>query len=78
MRPTGRQAAGYPGNRFVIDCRVCGRDFIEDTTSGEYHAVNLSIIDFVRLACEVTDKWFSEPCPKKRTPSDAQDRLKLF
>lgn len=58
-------------------CELCHRDFVEDTGTGERYAVNVSAFDFIRLAHDVSGRWLNEPCPKKPTPSDAEDRLKL-
>ena len=58
-------------------CEDCGRDFVEDVESGEQFAVNVSTFAFDRLIDEVSDRWLSEPCPKKPVDRDVQDRLKL-
>ena len=58
-------------------CEECGRDFVEDVESGEQYAVNASTFDFDRLADEVSDKWLSDPCPKRLVDRDTQDRLRL-
>jgi hypothetical protein len=58
-------------------CEDCGRDFVEDVETLEQFAVNASSFDFDRLADEVSERWLSEPCPKKQLDLDVQDRLKL-
>jgi hypothetical protein len=58
-------------------CGRCGRDIVTVLRSGARHAVYASILCFYRLDDEVTQRWLNEPCPRKRSQSDDDDRKRL-
>lgn len=59
-------------------CRECGRDFIEDCSTGEIFAAHASVFAFHRLSDEVTSRWLSEKCPGELLKKDDADRDTRF
>jgi len=55
-------------------CSRCGRDFIGVISSGECHAVLISVFSFFQLDAEVTERWLNEPCPGNRLLGDDEAR----
>src|SRR5271168_1982359 len=70
-----RRLEVIPGAPVILQaCRECGRDFVEERSTGEQHAVHVSIFKVHRLSDEVTARWFSEKCPGKYLIADDADR----
>jgi len=55
-------------------CARCGRDIVTVLSSGSRHAVHVSMSCFYPLDDEVTERWLTEPRPRKRLPRDDDDR----
>ena len=55
-------------------CTRCGRNFLIDASSGDRHAVHVSIFSFHRLHDEVNERWLTQRCPGKRLSSDDHDK----
>jgi hypothetical protein len=60
------------------NCRNCGRDFVEEWSTGERYAVYISVFRFERLSDEVTSRWLTDRCPAKRLAEDDADRETRF
>jgi hypothetical protein len=58
-------------------CSRCLRDFVEDPSSGERHAVHVSVFTFQALPDPISDQWLSELCPGNPLPYDAEVRSQL-
>jgi len=56
-----------------LQCKRCGRDFIDVFSTGDRKAVFVSILSFWILAPEVAERW-SEACPGRHLESDDEDR----
>jgi len=54
------------------------RDFVEDSASGERHAVYVSVFSFRRLPEPVTKRWLGELCPGEPLPNDIDLRRRLI
>ena len=59
-------------------CRECGRDFVEECSTGDQYAVHISIFSIHRLCDEVTSRWLCEKCPAERLTADDTDRQTRF
>jgi hypothetical protein len=71
----GRRLEVAPGAPVILQaCSECGRDFVEERSTGEQYAVHVSIFKIHRLSDEVTARWFSEKCPAKYLMADDADR----
>lgn len=68
--------SGYP--LIQQGCGQCGRAFVDECSTGERYAVQVSIFIFHRLSDEVTARWLSEECPVKRLTADEADRQTRF
>jgi hypothetical protein len=67
---------GLPLNQLV--CLNCGRDFIEECSTGKRYGVSISAFRVDRLSDEVTSRWLSEMCPGERLTADDEDRRTRF
>ena len=75
----GRKVEIEPGKPVLQHhCSRCGRDFIEDSSSGERHAVYVSVFSFRRLPDFLAKRWLEELCPGTSLPEDNQIRSKLI
>lgn len=71
----GRRVTDGRGRSLTLRfCFQCGRHFIEDPIDNERYAVSISLLDFDRLADEVSARWLNEPCPGYRPASDSELR----
>jgi hypothetical protein len=59
-------------------CRQCGRDFVEERSTGDQYAAHVSIFNVHRLCDEVTSRWLYEKCPAERLTADDTDRQTRF
>jgi hypothetical protein len=59
-------------------CRQCGRDFVEERSTGDQYAAHVSIFNVHRLCDEVTSRWLCEKCPAERLTADDTDRQTRF
>ena len=73
-QPRARRVRISYGEVVQRHCSRCGRDFIGVISSGECHAVLVSVSSFFQLDAEVTERWLNEPCPGKRLPGDNEAR----
>jgi hypothetical protein len=67
---------GLPLDQLV--CLTCGRDFIEECSTGKRYGVRISMFKVDRLSDEVTSRWLSEMCPGERLMADDADRRTRF
>jgi hypothetical protein len=67
---------GLPLNQLV--CLTCGRDFLEECSTGKRYGVSISVFKVDRLSAEVTSRWLSEMCPGERLTADDADRRTRF
>ncbi len=75
----GRQVEVESGNPLVQRrCTRCGRDFVEDPSSGERHAVYVSVFSFRMLPDQINQQWLAEMCPGAPIPPDEEVRGKLI
>ena len=77
--PRGRKVEIEPGNPLVQHhCTRCARDFVEDPSSGERHAVFISVFSFRMLPDQINQQWLAEMCPGAPLPLDMEVRGKLI
>jgi hypothetical protein len=75
----GRRLKLVPGEALIqMGCRECGREFVDECTTGERFAVHVSIFKLHRLSAEVTARWLSQNCPGERPLADDADRQTRF
>ena len=75
----GRRVEIEPGNSLIQrHCSRCGRDFIEDSSSGQRYAVCVSGFGFQKLPEPITKQWLGELCPCAPLPYDVAVRVKLI
>ena len=68
-----------PGKSVVQrHCSRCMRDFVEDSASGEQHAVYVSVFSFHRLPDQVSMQWLNEICPGAPMQLDTEARSRLI
>jgi hypothetical protein len=53
--------------------RRCSRHFIDEHANGALYAVHVGMLQFDRLAEEVTERWLAQACPGRRLESDLVD-----
>ena len=71
LLPEGRRIALQPGKPLLHRlCTVCNRNFVQDSTTGEWFAAIPRMFDFERLH-GVSEKWLDDPCPGKRFDPNA-------
>jgi hypothetical protein len=64
-----------PGAPVILQaCRACGRDFVEECSTGDQYAAHVSIFKVHRLSDEVTSRWLSQTCPAKYLTADNAER----
>lgn len=51
-------------------CINCKRHFVRIDQTGELFAAYPTVLDFDRLAQDVTERWLNEPCPGREQESD--------
>jgi hypothetical protein len=61
-----------------LHCSRCGRDFVEDLSSGERHAVYLSLYSLSNLPHQIGSRWLGELCPGAPLPFDIEVRSRLI
>lgn len=75
----GRRIEIEPGKPLIqLHCSRCGRDFVEDSSSGQRYAVYVSVFSFRRLPEPITKSWLGELCPGAPVPYDIEVRSKLI
>ena len=66
----GRQIEIEPGKSLIQHrCTRCKRDFVEDASTGERHAVYVSVFSFRRLPDPVSKQWLGELFLARHDPS---------
>ena len=74
-----RQVEVEPGRTVVQrHCIRCMRDFVEDSASGERHAVYVSVFNFRKLPDQISRQWLGEMCPGAPLPMDIEVRARLI
>lgn len=54
-------------------CKDCGRDFVMQSSLGQWTAVHVSIFGFATLADSINMRWLSQICPGHRLPEDRNE-----
>ena len=68
-----------PGKTVVQrHCSRCMRDFVEDSGSGERHAVYVSVFSFRPLPDQISTLWLDEMCPGAPMQLDIEVRSRLI
>ena len=74
-----RQIDIEPGKSLLqFHCSRCMRDFVEDTSTGERHAVYVSVFRLRNLPDQISAHWLAEMCPGAPLPFDIEVRSRLI